>query len=54
MKGPQASTLSRALKGFFRDYLPHQRALSPHPYPKNTQPDFPSAFPRSFYWSSEK
>ena len=30
MKSPQSSTLALALHGFFVDYLPQQRALSPH------------------------
>jgi integrase/recombinase XerD len=30
MKNNQASTLATALHGFFTDYLPRQRALSPH------------------------
>ena len=30
MKAIPSSTLALALKGFFLDYLPHQRALSPH------------------------
>lgn len=30
MKQPKTSTLALALRGFFTDYLPHQRALSPH------------------------
>lgn len=30
MNSAKASTLTRALNGFFTDYLPRQRALSPH------------------------
>jgi site-specific recombinase XerD len=30
VKSPPSSTLARALHGFFVDYLPQQRALSPH------------------------
>ena len=30
MKPNHPSTLGRALHGFFTDYLPHQRAMSPH------------------------
>ena len=30
MKNPNSTTLSRALHGFFTDYLPRQRAMSPH------------------------
>ena len=30
MNSSKASTLALALKGFFLDYLPRQRALSPH------------------------
>ena len=30
MNSAKASTLAVALKGFFLDYVPHQRALSPH------------------------
>ena len=30
MKPPVASVLSQALHGFFTDYLPRQRAMSPH------------------------
>jgi integrase/recombinase XerD len=30
MKSTPTSTLSRALRGFFTDYLPRQRAMSPH------------------------
>ncbi len=30
MKPSQPSTLGRALRGFFTDYLPNQRAMSPH------------------------
>jgi integrase/recombinase XerD len=30
VKSPQSSTLALALHGFFVDYLPQQRALSPH------------------------
>lgn len=30
MKPPKTSTLAHALHGFFTDYLPQQRALSPH------------------------
>ena len=30
MKASKSSTLALALHGFFTDYLPRQRALSPH------------------------
>ena len=30
MNSSKVSTLALALKGFFLDYLPRQRALSPH------------------------
>ena len=30
MKSPKSSTLALALHGFFVDYLPRLRALSPH------------------------
>jgi integrase/recombinase XerD len=30
MKGTSTATLSHALRGFFMDYLPRQRAMSPH------------------------
>jgi integrase/recombinase XerD len=30
VKAPNAATLAVALQGFFTDYLPRQRALSPH------------------------